>query len=255
MNCREFESNLMQWIDGAADAATAASMRAHEAVCDGCRGRGDAERAFERRVSSVLLAGTATIDAMAALRRAQSREAPTRGALHRLRRPRAVGAVAASLVVAAAGAWYLCIPPFECPILSAVEATAMKPQTAAEGGADLISLAGRVQAPDAILGLRRTGDVERIRFDLMGRSAPALRAHYAGAEGALIVVWCDAAGATPSFRRRTERHGRTWWIADVHQCNLVAFRSVKSNALCPFVSKLPEPDLLLLAESVRDGDR
>ncbi len=254
MTCHEYEQMLLPWVDGSLDQAAADAMQAHEAACPACRGRGEAERRFEERIGSALTAVLPERDPADVVRRARSAPGAARPA-RRLRSARLMAGLAAAAVMLVAVAWYTCIPPFECPYLQAVEAAATTPGTVADGGPELDALAARVHPPDAILGLRRTGAVERTRVDLMGHAVPALRAHYTGADGEVIVVWSDAMGRTPSFRRRTTRDGRTWWVAYERDCNLVAFQSASSRALCTLVSRLPEPALLRLAEALREDDR
>lgn len=256
MNCEQYRTALAGWITGSGDDATELALRGHEHACDACRGRMDAERALHERIARALVAGAETVDPVAVLQRARMRAlSADRAAPPRMRiLRRVVAGLAASLLVGVTGAWYLCIPPFECPYLHAVEAAVMAPGTTDENGA-FDRLAARLRVPDEILGMPRMGDVERIRLDLMGASVPAIRAKYAGSDGRAIVVWTDAAGPSPSFRRKTERAGRTWWIADENECTLVAFRDEDSQSLCTVVSKLPDLDLLRVAEAVRDSSR
>jgi len=249
MTCREYESHLFAWLDGEVDGASDAAMRGHEAECPDCHGRGAAERRFDERVAAGIVAGLGADDAVGLVRRARVRpvSAPPRRRWRPVRLLSGLGLAAALLL---AFSWYACIGPFECPYLLAAEEGSSAPPAAGNApGFD--RLESRVQAPERILGLRRADGLEPVHLDLMGMSVPAVRARYVGGPSPFSVVWTEAMGMTPSWRREVERDGETWWIAPRSDATLVAFLDARTQTLCTVISSLPEAEVYRVARALR----
>jgi hypothetical protein len=226
-------------------------MRRHEADCPVCHGRGDAERRFDERLTAGIVAGLEPGDAAALVRNAMPARAapPRRGRWLLLRLASGLG-VAAGLLLAFA--WYACIGPFECPYLLAVEESrAALPATGRSTALD--RLASRVHAPERVLELRRADGVEPLHVALMDTDVPAVRAQYTGGDAPFTVVWSDAMGTTPTWRRAVQRDGETWWVAPRGHVTLVAFWDDRTDALCTVVAALPEPDVYRVARALRHG--
>jgi hypothetical protein len=51
----------------------------------------------------------------------------------------------------------------------------------------------------------------------------SLQRDRARSRSAVHVVACNSPDVRPSFRRRQDRDGATWWIADTGCCRVVAF--------------------------------
>ena len=77
-------------------------------------------------------------------------------------------------------------------------------------------------------------------------SAVALR-------GGRVAYAGDPHGLQPSFRRRAERGGADWWIADENGHRLVAWMCPKSETMCTLVGGLPEDRLVSVATELRNG--
>ncbi len=259
--CERFARSLLAHLDGELRGAEAEAARAHEAACPPCGARAAAEREFEERVSAALLGasdGAADVVARGVGRaRAPVTRLPGGSAVAWFRRPalRRAAAVAAVALVAVQAAWFFCIPPFECSYLQAVEETAEglppAPALATPSAAPCIERL----CPAEALGPYRLQRAERTKVVVYGWPIDAKRAEYTGPDGPLTVIWCDGEVGEPSFRRRVERGGRTWWIASENGRSIVAWMCPVTETLCTLVAAAPEERLLALAETVRQGER
>ncbi len=148
--------------------------------------------------------------------------------------------------------WSLCIPPFECAYLQAMEAAA----TTADGAAlppsgERDGLLNRVLPPIELLEYSQTGVGDLVNVGYRA-GARAVRARYerGGGEG-FTVIWSDLIGSSPSFRRHVERDGLDWWIAEENGRNVVTYICPETDTLCALVGTLPEERLREIAMTLR----
>ena len=250
MNCDGFRDRMFAHVDGELRGDDAAAAAGHEHACPDCRDRADYERALEARIGAALLADAAAPDLAVHLRRARPAAAPAgRGRLVTLRR---AVAAAAALVLAVQAAWFLCIPPFECAMLQAVEAATRSP--AATDAASCPDRLTCLEPPAAIDGHRREGPAELVHVGHDGVGF-ALRARYAGGGESFSVLWCVPQGRAPSFRRHTTRAGAEWWLADENGHHVVAWMCPVTETMCTLVGAIPEERLIAVAAGLRGVGR
>lgn len=245
MNCDAFRDHLFAHVDGELRGDLASAAVDHEDRCSACRERALFERGLEARIGAALLAAEPSPDVAEILRRARAGEGGLRRA--RLVTLRRLVAAAAALLVAVQAAWFFCIPPFECALLQAVEAAAEAPASAPTSAPEILT---RLRPPEAVAEFHRVGDAEIVRVGTAG-SALGMRARYEGADGSFAAVWCAPDGHEPSFRRRTERGGCSWWIADENGHRVVAWMCPDTGTMCTLVGALPEDRLLSVASELR----
>ena len=257
LDCAGFAARLFEYIDGELDPAAAQDAATHESACPSCAQRARVERAVERRLATALLSGVVVPplafdevgagapDVSATPERPDS---AARGRMLRLRRSaRVLASLAAVAVVAVTAMWSLCIPPFECAYLRAVEqATEAEPLTEAP----LTGAAARVAPPPSLAGFSLADAATPIEIDYRG-GARGLRARYEQGGEAFTAIWSDLIGAAPSFRRHAERDGQEWWIAEENGRNVVTYICPETRTLCALVGELPEERLRAIALTLR----
>ena len=252
MNCDDFRSHLLTYVDGELAEPQVSAAAAHESQCDDCCGRVRFERAFEERIGTALLADAPERDVAELLGRIRLGAAPSPpGRVLTLRR---LVATAAGLLLAVQAAWFFCIPPFECSYLQAVEAAAaptVAPVNASETAPERLA---RLTVPATIGDARLDGEPVLVHLGDAGGDY-AMRARYLGGEGAFTVLWCDPGGMQPSFRRRTSRAGDDWWIATENGNHLVAWMCPYTETMCTLVGEIPEETLIAAASDLRHPDR
>lgn len=251
--CSTFESQVLQWTADALTPRAAAAMRAHADACSSCATIEARERAFDRRVTQALESqGTRReVEVLLAQCRARGRRRPVRPYVLR---------AAAVVLALSTGAWALCIPPFECAYVSAIEEAAEPALDRAaavavrEPGDELIwkaaeALARRVHPPAEAGGRTRCGEAEPCIVRELGWKFPAVRATYGEGPGAAVVVWCDSRSQHPSFRRERELDGTPWWTKGGDHPTFAAFRCERSGSVCSVVS--PAGGALEVARAIR----
>lgn len=252
--CRTFVAQVLPWTADALTPRAAAAMRAHADACPPCAAIEARERAFDRRVTQALATTCSRGEVDALLARCRQ------GGRRRRVRPFALRA-AAVLVALSTGAWALCIPPFECAYVSAIEeaaapvlAQAGDAATARDAGDDLTwtaaeALARRVRAPIEAGGRPICGDAEPCIVRELGWEFPAVRAKYGEGAYAAVVVWCDSRSQHPSFRREREIDGTAWWTNGGDHPTFAAFRCERTGSVCSIVA--PGGDALEVAHAIR----
>jgi len=216
MRAAEFERDLEAWIDGELPPERAAAMRAAADASPDLARRAASERRFHERVKKAMASDAAIDDAairaMLAKARGENRAA---GRLFRVPRG-AWRALAAGVVVAVAGMWWFCVPPFECAYMQALEA-ATHDAAAAKPGADADALAMKFRLPAAIDGAVAARPAAATRLDVFIRHLDGVRLDYVKPDAvtAFHVVACDSPGFHPSIRRRLDRDGVRWWTCDL----------------------------------------
>ncbi len=282
MKCVEFRAQLFPYLDGELDEAATGTAAAHVADCADCAGRTAFERALEKRLQTALLADVGALDSVAlvaAARRSPPLDSPTPasavssgvsssstgtssstrtgrpGHVLRFLTARRLLAVAAALLIAVQAAWFFCIPPFECSYLQAVERTVDAEGTPLRPGVVGPPLAERIEVTPEVLGYRLEGEATVVDLGLGETANSAVRARYAQNGEVVHVVWSDMGGAEPSFRRKREFDGRSWWVATENGHNLVAWMCPVTESLCTLVSELPEERLLDVADKLRAAER
>ena len=280
MNCDDFREHLFPFVDGELSDPQAGLAAAHVGECSDCADRAEFERRLESRMHSALMTDAHVFDAAGVVAAARGRVAEeagveaegvehdggdaegdgasagggARGRLLRFRGARGLLAVAATLLLAVQAAWFFCIPPFECSYLQAVERATREVGTPLRPGVVAPPVAGRIVVAPALLGFDLDGEASLV--DVGHRPGErGVRARYSRADESFDVVWSDPGGATPSFRRRRDMDGRTWWIAEENGNRIVAWICPVTETLCSLVSDLPEDRLLGYAEEMRSAER
>ncbi len=251
--CRAFVAQVLPWTADALTPRAAAAMRAHADACPPCAAIEATERAFDRRVTQALESrGTRReVDALLA-------QCRTRGRRRHIR-PYVIRA-AAVLAAISTGAWALCIPPFECAYVSAIEEAAEPAlaQVAAPAVRDhdeeltwtaAEALARRVHPPSEAGGRPICGDAEPCIVRELGWEFPAVRAKYGEGACAAVVVWCDSRSQHPSFRRERELDGTSWWTNGGDHPTFAAFRCERTGSICSVVA--PGGSALEVARAIR----
>lgn len=246
MDALRFEERLEVWLDGELPPDEAAEMEAWCAAHTDARVRADAERAFAERVRQALLSGEGAdgasgrdvvLQALAKARQAAEPAAapvaPAPAAVpaprgRRLALPRWATGAAAAAAVAVTAMWMNCIPPFECPYIEALEATARAP---AAGAAELDGAA--CECVPLANGVR------------------ALRTRVPVPGGEAVVLLAETPGHHPSFRRERTLGGETWWIASEGGRTLVSFQDPRNRGLWCFVGSADEATLVGAARALR----
>ncbi len=255
MDCRGFQNQILAWIDGELTGDAASAAATHESACADCTERALAERAFEERLGTAMLSDVGSVSLATALMAARERveaEQPASGRLLMLRRAVAAMAVAAAaLIVVGNVMWFLCIPPFECAYLAAMEAAATDAPLAPLSDAPAnCALLARVTPPAALGGFARVDDGDFMHVDYRTGS-DAVRARYGDDDLAFTAIWSDLVGASPSFRRKVERDGLTWWVTEIDGRAVVAFICPKTRSLCALVGEASEERLIEAARTLR----
>jgi anti-sigma factor RsiW len=260
MDCALFRSVLHAWMDGELRREEEASASEHLSSCEDCLARAEAEKALEGRVRTAMEERVDPARVREMLRWARTDASnglpPVSGPpVHPvgvLLLPRLWGSMAASVAALLGVAWLFCVPPFECPYLQAVEEAATAAAPAAVPGAPAPdAVARRIRPPETLAGRPRKGEAERVPVVLLGNPIESVRARYDFQEAEVLVVWSDAMGGTPSFRRRATRDDQEWWIAHEGGRTLVAYMSRTDRVLCTVVGPLPEARLLEAASALR----
>lgn len=227
----DFEQELRAWIDDELAGERAARVEETVRTSPELMARVSAERAVDARVKRALLADAADsrdlVRSMVARARlahpAPVPQVQPAGRVLRRTPWAALRAVAAVLVLSVGGMWWFCIPPFECAYMQALEAAARDPAAAPcpkaeafckrcgipERAAELVAAKPAGATETAVHGVNLAG----IRQDFV-RGSDAT---------AVCVVVFESKGVRPSVRRRVERDGQDWWIADVAGRRVVAF--------------------------------
>jgi hypothetical protein len=240
----DFDRDLGAWLDGELPAERSAEIAAAVESSPDLARRVELERAFGRRVRRALVADAG--DARVVRRMLDRARATKRPAGRLFGLPRvAVRAVAASILVAWVGLWWLCVPPFECSYLQALERSSR--DASATPGPSADADARRLGLPDEIDGAKAAPPAVTTQLDFhawhrrMTWSIPGVRLDYVRPDAtAFHVVACDSADVRPSMRRRVHRDGLTWWRADTAgACEWVFDRS-ETNTLYAVVG--PERD-------------
>jgi hypothetical protein len=280
MNCDDFREHLFPFVDGELSGPQAGLAAAHVGECSDCADRAEFERRLESRMHSALMTDANAFDAAAVVAAARGRVADEvvveakaveavaveavagdasasgagRGRLLRFRGARGLLAVAATLLLAVQTAWFFCIPPFECSYLQAVERATREVGTPLRPGVVAPPIASRVAVAPALLGFDLEGEASLVEVGYRP-GEQGVRARYSRAGESFDVVWSNPGGVTPSFRRRYEIDGRTWWIANENGYQIVAWICPVTETLCSLVSDLPEDRLLGYAEEMRSAER
>jgi hypothetical protein len=243
----------MPWTADALTPRAAAAMSAHAGSCPSCAALAERERAFDRRVALALETRGARreVDELLARMRARGGRRPFRGYAMR---------AAAILGACSVGAWFLCVPPFECAYVSAIEEAAgpaLRGVAAGDPHADTDAaawtaaeaLAQSVRPPAEIGGRAIHGAAEPCIVRELGWEFPAVRATYGEGAGSAVVVWCDSRSQHPSFRRARDLDGESWWTNGGDHPTYAAFRCERTGNVCSVVS--PGGAALEVARAIR----
>jgi hypothetical protein len=252
MDGAEFERDLHAWLDGELPPERAARMQAAADASPELAKRVAMERVFHVRVKHALQsdAGSAeVVREMAARARAARAPAPILG----LPRWALRSAAAASIVFAAM--WWFCVPPFECTYLQALEAASHDPN--AVPGPEADAFAREYGLPACIGGAKAAAPVAATSIDFWFWHLKGVRQDYVCGSGAAYqVVVCDSPRIFPSVRRRVERDGETWWIADIAGRRVVAFfKPGGSDELCCVTGTTADDSVYAHAKAFRDSFR
>jgi hypothetical protein len=259
MDRRSFEALYRVWLEGALPPAEAAEMAEYCRVHPDVRDSADAERTFDLRIREALVAGedarglvaaaiarardaagttATTIEREAAAGAIPDRIAPLQveAAAAPVRRGRVfrpfrwAGMAAAASALVAATMWFNCIPPFECPVLQAMEAAAAAP---ADGTGELCG-----RTCDTLTSGWSSGcTIRRTRVPV--------------GDGDAVVLHCPSDGHLPSFRRERRIDGVRWWVAEEHGRRIAAFEDPGAQGLWCFVGDADEATLLRAAAKFR----
>lgn len=249
MNHDLFEERLLAWIDGELPVDQADEMQAFVDSNPELADRVAAERRFEDQFRDALLrtvdfdadakmselldrarpAAEATASSARALRPAPSR-------VLRLLRP--LTGVAAALLLATSLSWFYCIGPFECPYLEAVERVVEDPNGTPAAAVEVPGYESEGEASvRSMVSATHGGEVL-----VMPLECP----HH----GAFHLVIGEADSGRPSFRRRIEHDGHTWWMGEEAGKRFVAFVHPERDQLVWLVGQQDEDELLAIAQDV-----
>lgn len=245
MDHAEFERRLFPWIDGELPAAESAEMDAFCRAHPEAHARAERERAFEARVGKALLAG---IDGREVVAKAL---ASTRPAGKVVRFPRWASAAAAAVVATVGLAWFNCVPPFECPFVSAIESAADSPATAAAEKADPCpAVFERLRASGATIGdeapvTLEIGGFAQLAVDGLRRK---VKAHGVGEVSVISFACCDD---VPSCRNKRQVGAETWWVAEESGKRIVCVPATEPGAYVAIVGPQTEETLIEFARSLK----
>jgi hypothetical protein len=248
----DFELELRAWMDGELPPDRTARVESRIRSSAELMARVTAERAFDARVRRTLLADAAAapdfVRAVVATARAETRPA---GRLVQLRWG-ALRAVAAVLVFAMGGMWWFCIPPFECAYMQALEAASEDPKATPCDEAS--AFWKRCGMPERTAGLVAAEPAARTQLDVHGLRLDGVRQDYVRDDlSALRVVICASKDVRPSIRRKVERDGLTWWIADIGSRRVVAFDH--GDDVCAVTGRAGDESVYAAARALRSSFR
>jgi hypothetical protein len=251
MDAHDFERELGAWIDGELPAERAARMQSAVDASPELARRAEFERRLHARLKRAMTSDADAAVVATMLERARA-SAPPAGGLRR--RPWATWrAVAAAIVIGFVGAWWFCVPPFECAYLQAITAAAQ--DSAAAPGADADATAARLRLPSAIGDTVASPTAAATQFVVGGRHISVVRLAYVHANGAVAfhVLACESPNFHPSIRRHLVRDDKGWWNADIHENCTWAFQSADAQVVYAVTG--PETDEVALyaaAKVLRD---
>jgi hypothetical protein len=245
MDHTEFERRLFPWIDGELPAAEAAEMDAFCRAHPEAHARAERERAFEARVGKALLAG---VDGREVVAKAL---ASTRPAGKVVRFPRWASAAAAAVVAAVGLAWFNCVPPFECPFVSAIESAAEAPAAAVAANSDPCpTVIERLRASGATIGDESPVTLEIGGFAQIAVNGLRRKVKVDGVgEVALISFACCE--DVPSCRNKREVGTETWWVAEEAGKHIVCVPATEPGSYVAIVGPQTEETLIGFARSLK----
>ena len=249
MNHDLFEERLLAWIDGELPTGESDEMQAFVDANPELVDRVAAERRFEDQFRDALLR-TVDFDADARMAELLTRARPDAdqpaAPVHSLRPApspilrllRPLTGVAAAMLLATSLSWFYCIGPFECPYLEAVERVVANPNGTP---AAALQVPGYESEDDASVRsmVSSTHGGEAL---VMGLECP----HH----GAFHLVIGESDTGRPSFRRRIEHEGHTWWMGEEAGKRFVAFVHPERDQLIWLVGPQGEDELLAIARDV-----
>jgi hypothetical protein len=254
MDAAEFERDLHAWLDGELPAERAARMQAAADASPELAQRVAMERVFHVRVKRALVSDPGSVEIV---REMAARARAVRAPAGRLLGVPIVAAkaAAAALVVATAGMWWFCIPPFECAYMQALEAASHDPN--AVPGPEADEFAREYRMPREVAGAFPAPPVASTKADFWFWHVKGIRQDYVRAGGqAFQVVVFESPGIKPSERRRHDRDGQSWWIADVAGRRVVAFEKPGDpDEVCAVTGCAHDDSVYEFAKSLRASFR
>jgi hypothetical protein len=217
----DFERDLDAWIDGELPADAAARMQAAVDASPELAERAALQRSLDARMRDALAAepAAAAIVREMALR-ASGLHAPA--ARRTWSAPRIVSVAASLVIVAGVLLWTLCIGPFECRFLVALEKAADDPSALPGPAAD--ELMNRSGLPLRVGDALAVEPVVALAIEFADCRTKGLRVDYARPDtSSFRVTASECPTKRPSSSRIVEWEGRSWWTSEYDGHRLVAF--------------------------------
>ena len=163
--------------------------------------------------------------------------------------------VAAALFLAVTlGMWWLCVPPFECSYMQALEAAAR--DHGAVPGQKAEAFAKRYGLPHEIRGSIEAQPVAATKLDFWFWHLEGVRLDYVAADGSVVqVVACDSPEVHPSIRRRVSRDGMDWWILETAGRTVVAFELAECGPMYAVTAPATDDSAYAAAKALRSSLR
>lgn len=246
------DRDFQAWLDGQLDAAAAARVEAEVAASPDLAERARLERSFDARLRRALVADPASADAVRAM--AARARTGSRPRARLLRFPSLAVSAAAALLVALTGMWFLCIPPFECAYMLALESASH--DAAALPGPNAEERARSLGLPASAGEALAAAPAAATDLDFWFWNFPGVRMDYVCGGGKCYrVAACESEGLRPSFRHEEERDGASWWIADVEGSRVVAFEHPRREVVYAVTGPEGDESVYSFARALRSSIR
>ena len=249
MSASEFDRDLEAWLDGELPPACAAAMQAAVDASPELAERAALEREFDQRMRRALASDAGSVETVRGmLAKARTQSVP---AGRMLRLPRGAMKIAAGLLIAVTGGmWWLCIPPFECAFMQALEVAAE--DRAAVPGAAADEALARSGLPAEVDGALAAHPAAIATLDFWFWHLTGVRLDYVRPDGSVFhTVLCEKSDVHPSIRRSVERDGEEWWMGEMGGSHVVAFTVKDGTGVCAVTGTTGDESVYAAAKALR----